>query len=164
MSPHIKKVSVGLIKDIAVIWDDLRLEMNNLVDSGMMARLALTEKYAKQAYSNLALKTSVEDVLRFTINKDLGQSNWKAVKLSDEQIEYAALDAMASVKLYDVLKDRLVQKSIDVGATIPEGWYTVNTKLGEPMRTKSAADGSEVIWKASDCTWYAAEKFQGYYP
>jgi ribonuclease D len=87
MSPHIKKVGVGLIKDIAVIWDDLRSEMNNLVDSGMMARLALTEKYAKQAYGNLALKTSVEDVLGFTINKDLGQSNWKAVKLSDEQIE-----------------------------------------------------------------------------
>jgi hypothetical protein len=71
---------------------------------------------------------------------------------------------MASVKLYDVRKDRLAQKSIDVGAAIPEGWYTFNTKLGKPRRAKPAADGSEVIWKASDCTWYAAGKFQGYYP
>jgi hypothetical protein len=76
----------------------------------------------------------------------------------------AALDAMACLKLDDMLKVRLAQKSIDVGATIPEAWYTFNTKLGEPACTKPAADGSEVIWKASDCTWYAAGKFQGYYP
>ncbi|KAJ6548896.1 ribonuclease H-like domain-containing protein [Mycena capillaripes] len=164
LSDKIKKVGVGLIKDISVLWDDLRTEMRNLTDSGMMARLMLVEKYPKQAYTNLALKTSVEDVLGFTIDKDLGQSDWSASKLSDEQLEYAALDAIASLKLHDVLVDSLARKSRQIKAQIPEGWYTFNTRMGEPTRTQLAEDGSEIAWKTSDCTWYTGGRFQSYYP
>ena len=73
------------MKDISVIWDNLRSEMKNLVDIGMMAKLILNEKYSKMSYGNLPLKMSVEDVLCFTINKDLCESNWSADMLSDEQ-------------------------------------------------------------------------------
>jgi hypothetical protein len=44
------------------------------------------EKYQKQAYSNLSLKISVEEILGFTIKKDLSQSDWGAKKLNKEQI------------------------------------------------------------------------------
>lgn len=66
---------MGLIKDIAVIWDDLRFEMRNLVDVGMMAKLLLAETHGKGGYSNLSLKTCVEEVLGYTIDKNLQQSD-----------------------------------------------------------------------------------------
>jgi hypothetical protein len=87
MSPNIKKVGVGVLKDVSVFWDDLRMEIRNVADSGMMARLMLAEKYQKQAYTNLSLKTSVEDILGFTIDKELSVSDWSTDKLTDEQLE-----------------------------------------------------------------------------
>ncbi|KAJ7123015.1 hypothetical protein C8R44DRAFT_735622 [Mycena epipterygia] len=42
--PNIKKVGVGLIKNINIVWDDLQFNMKHLVDVGMMAKLALAEK------------------------------------------------------------------------------------------------------------------------
>ena len=73
------------MKDISIIWDNLRSEMKNLVNVAMMAKFLLTEKYPKMSYGNLALKMNVKDVLGFTINKDLGENDWSANMLSDEQ-------------------------------------------------------------------------------
>jgi hypothetical protein len=94
----------------------MRMEMRNLEDAGMTARLLLAGKYPKQAYSKLSLKTSVEEVLGFSIEKDLAQSDWSAMQLTKEQIECkcttflkikmysqkldAARDAVASLQLY----------------------------------------------------------------
>ncbi|KAJ7638103.1 ribonuclease H-like domain-containing protein [Mycena rosella] len=161
-SPYIKKTGGGVIRDIQVVWDDLRLEMRNLVDVGMMAKLLLAEKYPKMAYGNLALKTSVEDVLGFELSKDLSASNWAASVISDEQTEYAALDAISSLRLYEVLEDALERKRREIGQDIPDAWYSFNSRSGEPTRRKPAADGSEIVWRMSDCTWYAGGKFQGY--
>lgn len=91
LSPDIAKVGVRLTRDISVLWDDLRTEMENLVDVGMMARLLLAEKYLKQAYSNMSLEMSVEDVLGYSLKKDLGESNWSLEQLSDEQKGYERL-------------------------------------------------------------------------
>jgi hypothetical protein len=52
MSPNIKKVGVGVLKDVSMFWDDLRMDIWNVADSGMMARLMLAEKYQKQVYTN----------------------------------------------------------------------------------------------------------------
>ncbi|KAJ7676148.1 hypothetical protein B0H17DRAFT_1140121 [Mycena rosella] len=68
-SAEIKKTRGGLTRDITVVWDDLRIEMRNLVDVGMMAKLVLAEKYPKMVYGNLALKTSVEDIIGFDLPK-----------------------------------------------------------------------------------------------
>ncbi|KAJ7910038.1 ribonuclease H-like domain-containing protein [Mycena leptocephala] len=150
---RVPKAGVGILKDISVVWDDMRMEMCNVADTGMMARLLLAEKLPKQAYSNLSLKTSVEEVLGFSIEKDLAQSDWSATQLTKEQIEYAARDAIASLHLYQILKVRLEDKREELSTAIPEGWYTFNSRLGDPTCTRLAADGTEVIWKLSDCTW-----------
>ncbi|KAJ7187196.1 ribonuclease H-like domain-containing protein [Mycena filopes] len=150
-SPDVIKAGVGLIKDIAVVWDDMRMEMMHLVDVGMMSRLLLAENYPKAAYGNMSLKNSVEDGLGYSISKDLTQSDWAAAKLTDEQIEYAALDAVASLRLYEVLGPALERRSTEIDSQIPGAWYTFNTKAGEPTRVKRAADGTEITWKTSDC-------------
>ncbi|KAJ7642615.1 ribonuclease H-like domain-containing protein [Mycena polygramma] len=162
-SRHILKVGVGLVRDIQVIWDDLRCEMKSLVDAGMMARLLLAEKYPKGSYNNLALKTSVEDVLGYSVSKELSESDWSASKLTDEQKRYAALDAIASIRLHDVLVKELEAKSKRIDSPISAAWYTFNTRIGEPTRQRRGVDsGQEIIWKTSDCTWFAGGKFQGY--
>ncbi|KAJ6449311.1 ribonuclease H-like domain-containing protein [Mycena vitilis] len=161
LSPDITKVGVGLISDVGVLWDDLRTEMVNLVDVGLMARLLLAEKYPKAAYSNLSLKTSVEEVLGYTIAKELGSSDWAAETLSNEQKDYAALDAVASLRLHEVLKVTLPERGNEIGAEIPAAWYTFNTKTGEPTRVKRAADGTEIVWRTSDCTCSVKEGENG---
>ncbi|KAJ7907075.1 hypothetical protein B0H13DRAFT_1879901 [Mycena leptocephala] len=131
----------------------MRMEMRNVADAGMMARLLLAEKHPKQAYSNLSLETSVEEALGFSIEKDLAQSDWSAKQLTRNRLNAnAARDAVASLHLYQILKVRLEDEREEIGTAIPEGWYTFNSRLGDPMRTRLAADGTEVIWKPSDCT------------
>ncbi|KAJ7466101.1 ribonuclease H-like domain-containing protein [Mycena latifolia] len=88
--------------------------MCNLVDVGMMARLLLAERYPKGSYGNLALKTCAQDVLGFELSKDLSVSDWAADKLEDEQLEYAGLDAIASLRLYEVLEDALMRRRIEI--------------------------------------------------
>ncbi|KAJ6589644.1 hypothetical protein B0H19DRAFT_1058637 [Mycena capillaripes] len=58
-------------------------------------------KKGNNPYGNLVLKTSVEEILGYTV----------AIKLNDEQLECAALDAIASLKLHGVLVKHLVLKS-----------------------------------------------------
>ncbi|KAJ7710929.1 ribonuclease H-like domain-containing protein [Mycena rosella] len=161
-SPQVKKTGGGLTRDILVIWDDLRIEMLNLVDVGMMAKLVLAEKYPKMAYGNLVLRTSVQDILGFEMSKDLATSDWSVATLTDAQTDYAALDAVASLRLFEVLEDALARKSHTIGQSIPDAWYRFNSRSGEPTRRRLAADGSEILWRTSDCTWYAGGKFQGY--
>ncbi|KAJ7749108.1 ribonuclease H-like domain-containing protein [Mycena metata] len=121
LSPNIKKIGVGLANDILALWDDLRTEAVNLVDAGMMAKLLLAEKYSNTAYGNLSLQTSVADVLGYIVNKDAGVSNWSVDKLSDEQLEYAGLDAIAAETLYHAMVPALETKSAEIGSPIPRG-------------------------------------------
>ncbi|KAJ7105529.1 hypothetical protein C8R44DRAFT_745692 [Mycena epipterygia] len=148
-SPNIKKVGIGLIKDINVVWDDLQTDMKHLVDTGMM--------------------TSVEDIFGYTIWKELTTSGWVADNLTDTQIRCraacrlvagdaggagagAALDAIASLRLHEVLVDTLDRKGQEIDVIIPFTWYTLNLRMGEAMRLKPAADGSELAWRAAECT------------
>ncbi|KAJ7858549.1 hypothetical protein B0H13DRAFT_1901789 [Mycena leptocephala] len=79
---------------------------------------------------------------RFSIEKDLAQSNWSTIQLSKEQIEYVLTkirrrpDAVASLQLYQALKVRLEVKREEIGTAIPEGWYTFNSRLGDLTRTR----------------------------
>ncbi|KAJ7759711.1 ribonuclease H-like domain-containing protein [Mycena maculata] len=99
--PNIKKAGVALTNELTVFWDDFRFELVNLVDVGLMAKLVLCEKYQNTSYSNLSLKVSVEEILGYTITKDLQKSDWTKDNLDRDQIIYAATDAVASLLLHD---------------------------------------------------------------
>ncbi|KAJ7488884.1 ribonuclease H-like domain-containing protein [Mycena latifolia] len=149
LSPDIRKIGVGLSNDILVIWDDLRIDMRNLTDAGLMAKLVLAEKYSKTAYGNLSLKSSVEDVLGYELSKELSNSDWSAKDLTDDQIKYAGIDAIAALRLYEVLKPQLERKSKAIEQHIPDAWYRFNSKSGEPIRLKQAPDGGDIPWRVS---------------
>ncbi|KAJ7758171.1 ribonuclease H-like domain-containing protein [Mycena maculata] len=160
--PNIKKAGVALTNELTVFWDDFRFELVNLVDVGLMAKLVLCEKYQNTSYSNLSLKVSVEEILGYTITKDLQKSDWTKDNLDRDQIIYAATDAVASLLLHDALSIEMEIKGNEIGTKVPQAWYTFNTRFGEPVRTKLSFTGSEVQWKLSDCTWFAGGKFVGY--
>ncbi|KAJ7448107.1 ribonuclease H-like domain-containing protein [Mycena latifolia] len=163
LSPDIKKVGVGLMSDMQVIWDDLRIDMNNLVDVGFMAKLALAEKYPKTTYGNLSLKVSVEEILGFELSKDLTTSGWKGT-ISEAQIKYAGLDALAALRLHEVLEEELARKIIRIEHDIPDGWYSFNSRAGDAFKIKPGYEGADIAWRTSGCTWYSGGRFIGYYP
>lgn len=70
-----------------MIWDDLRFEMRNLVDVGLMARLLLVEKFPKMSFNNLALQACVEELLGCEFPKEMALSDWATEELDDEQIQ-----------------------------------------------------------------------------
>ncbi|KAJ7934483.1 ribonuclease H-like domain-containing protein [Mycena leptocephala] len=142
-SPDIAKVGVGLTSsNIGVIWDDLRTEMKMLVDAGLMAKLYLVEKHEKG-----------EELLGYNIKNEESASEWAADELSAEQKNYTAIDAAASLRLYEYLALALKRRNKEIDSAIPRAWYTFSTKMGEPTRLKRGPDGAEMVWRTSDCTW-----------
>ncbi|KAJ7137602.1 ribonuclease H-like domain-containing protein [Mycena crocata] len=156
ISETIAKAGVGMISDLQVIWADLGLEMKNVVDVGLMARLLLVESYADGAYANLSMVNAMRDVLGFTISKKMQKSNWKGDdnELTEEQKKYAAIDANASLKLYEALVPRLQKKAADRNINISEGWFTFNSSYGEPTRKQRTYWGKEAPWSTRDCPWF----------
>ncbi|KAJ6479831.1 ribonuclease H-like domain-containing protein [Mycena sanguinolenta] len=163
-SPNIIKAGAGLANDIKVLWDDLRINVNRFVDVGYMARLALCERNYAGGYSGLALKTCVEEILGHLLNKYQQKSDWSVDELTNEQIEYAALDAFASKRLHEHLNTLLVAKAHKTSTVIPHSWYTFNGKMGEPICINTAFDGMDMAWRPAECTWFIGGKFVGYWP
>ncbi|KAJ7258999.1 ribonuclease H-like domain-containing protein [Mycena rebaudengoi] len=161
-SLDITKTGVGLVSDIPVIWNDTRTEINNLVDAGLMAKLLYCEKYSDSGYNNLSMTVSVAEVLGAYIPKDLRLSDW-SIDLTPEQIQYAGLDAIASLQLYNKLTLALDEKATSIGQDIPEDWYSFNSARGEPTRVGLSCKGEELPWSPRICPWFFLGKFQGYY-
>ncbi|KAJ7679810.1 hypothetical protein B0H17DRAFT_1138950 [Mycena rosella] len=85
---------------------------------------------------NLALKTSGEDILGFDLPKDLSASDWSSASLTEQQIEFAkdaALDAIVSLKLYEVLVDALKRKSERIGQGIPTHGIALTAGLASQL-------------------------------
>ncbi|KAJ6579189.1 ribonuclease H-like domain-containing protein [Mycena vulgaris] len=149
-SPDIIKVGLGVVNDIPVIWNDLRLDVNNLVDAGMMARLLLVEKYPNGAYQNLSMDTAAQEILGFRVNKDEQVSDWTGT-LSDAQLRYAGTDAIVVLRLYEALQPQLRARASQLGRDIPDAWYNFNSRMGEPTRVKRTVHGVVVPW--SEKSW-----------
>ncbi|KAJ7118461.1 ribonuclease H-like domain-containing protein [Mycena crocata] len=163
-SANIAKAGVGLAGDVKVFWTDMRSNLMNLVDVGLMSKLLLSEKYPDGGFTNLSLQTSVAEILGYHIEKDYQEgTDWKGDFSSDSpEIQYAALDAVASLKLYEVLVPALARKAEMVSRRIPDDWYCFNSNLGETYRLTKSVTNSEVPWNAKDCPWFFSGKFQGY--
>ncbi|KAJ7229263.1 ribonuclease H-like domain-containing protein [Mycena rebaudengoi] len=162
MSADIIKAGVGVVNDIPVLWNDARLNLYNLVDTGLMAKLLLCQKYCDSGYSNLSMQISCAEILHCYVDKDQRTSDWKG-ELDQEQIEYSAKDAMISLRLFHKLKEALDVKEADIAQVIPNGWYTFNSKYGEPVRQRKTIRGEDINWATKDCPWFIGGKFQNYY-
>jgi ribonuclease D len=85
VSEEVIKAGVGLPNDISVLWNDTRIDLMNMVDAGLMAKLWMCRKYSESSYSNLSMLISAAEVLKLYVDKEQRVSNWKE-PLSEEQI------------------------------------------------------------------------------
>ncbi|KAJ7709302.1 ribonuclease H-like domain-containing protein [Mycena metata] len=162
--PDITLVGVGLVSDVNVIWEDLRIDMQSLADVGLMAMLWRPEDHADEAFRNLSLEAAAQKVLGVTIDKGRQKTTTWSEELSDEDITYAAIDAAASLRLFETLVSCLAEKETLLEKNIPQSWYTFNSTEGELTRTKKSFRGGVIGWSTRDCTWFVGGKFQGYFP
>ncbi|KAJ7105803.1 ribonuclease H-like domain-containing protein [Mycena epipterygia] len=163
-SPEIVEVGIGLDSDVPHLWRDLRTDIKNMVEVGLMEKLVLTHKYSEQGYGNLSLQASVAEILGFYMSKSVHDSDWKGTynkgQLTDSQITYAAINAAAFLRLYEALVPEDKQRKLRV--SIPRNWYSMNSVYGELRKKYLTMRGEELAWSVKDCYWYSASKFQGY--
>ncbi|MCL7041508.1 hypothetical protein MKW94_016021 [Papaver nudicaule] len=95
-------VGVGVYEDGNKLSDDYKLKVAKTVDLPKLAAAKLKRKELKQAgLQGLANTVLLRDLPK---PKDVTLSKWDAAFLTDEQIQYACLDAFVSFKLGDVLR------------------------------------------------------------
>ncbi|KAJ7654016.1 ribonuclease H-like domain-containing protein [Mycena polygramma] len=152
-SPEIVLAGAGLTSDVSVIWEDLRIDMQELADVGLMTRLWKPEEHAEESFQNLALEQAAQEVLGITIDKSRQKNvDWKS-NLSDADIIYAAIDAAVSLRLYERLEKKLAEKEDTIGKRIPRSWYSYNMTEGEVTRIDQSYNGKVIPWSMRDCSW-----------
>jgi ribonuclease D len=75
-SSSIIKAGVGISNDANIFWEDLRTNMKNLADAGLMTRIAHIELHQDELFGPLALDTAAAEVLNVTIDKTYQKSDW----------------------------------------------------------------------------------------
>ncbi|KAJ6630465.1 ribonuclease H-like domain-containing protein [Mycena sp. CBHHK59/15] len=164
-SDNIVKTGVGLSSDVTVMWNDMHIDLRNLVDAGLIAKLIYCEEFGHLAYGNLSLQTCVELIFKMYVDKKHQTGNWTGEDSeqnkvhSKEQILYA----IASLRLYDKLIPLLETKGSTLGRPIPSEWYSFNAFRGDLFRRTLTVRGETVPWSIKDCSWFFGGKFQGYF-
>lgn len=102
---NILKVGVGVYEDVNKLFSDYCLEVNRFLDLRYLA----FDLPAMQGKS-LSLKSLGAELLGVDLNKSksLRCSNWDAATLSEEQVRYAADDAIVAAKIFSEIKKRKV--------------------------------------------------------
>ncbi|GFQ75605.1 exonuclease 3'-5' domain-containing protein 2 [Trichonephila clavata] len=97
------KVGVGVAEDANKLFNDYGLEVRGFVDLRYLAQ-DLKEVQGK----NMSLKSLGIELLGIDLNKskELRCSDWNAPHLSEEQVEYAANDAIIAAKVFTMIQRR----------------------------------------------------------
>lgn len=99
----ILKVGVGVYEDVNKLFNDYCLEVNRFLDLRYLA-FDLPELQGK----SLSLKSLGAELLGVDLNKSrsIRCSDWDAPTLSEEQVKYAADDAIIAAKIFSEIKKR----------------------------------------------------------
>ncbi|KAJ7459523.1 ribonuclease H-like domain-containing protein [Mycena galericulata] len=153
-SKGILKVGTGFINDAKAFWESLGWSPRSLVEIGHMIRLAFPERYAEMA-GPVSLETLVQDLLGLPLDKGPQRSQWDLIsEASGLEIEYAGLDAQASLECYDLLAaptGPLQTKARSLQRYIPDDWYTFHWVDGEPVRIEPDYLGRPCPWNYTVC-------------
>ncbi|XP_061361258.1 3'-5' exonuclease-like [Gastrolobium bilobum] len=98
---NITFVGVGIEEDAEKLLEDYSLHVNNLVELGTLAADMLDDPELKRA----GLKTLALRVLEKEVEKPkrISRSKWDKLFLTEEQVEYACIDAFVSFEIGRVL-------------------------------------------------------------
>lgn len=115
--------------------------------NGVVETNALHQLLNPQISYNISLKNLTRNYLHFDLDKSCQMSNWGRRPLSEEQIEYAACDALVLLRLYDVMfcEAQQAQSNIQSKFTIDMilETFTVSTaRSPRSAKTKRAVPNS----------------------
>ncbi|KAJ7171230.1 ribonuclease H-like domain-containing protein [Mycena filopes] len=160
----IAKVGTGFGNDGKAIWEDLGCNVRTFVDVGFMIRLWNPEGYATRN-NNISLEDCVADLLGLALNKAPGtEIKWdEPIEEQEGAIEYAGLDAQASLEIYNEVSKRLRSKELTLGRLIPNDWYTYHFVQGAATRTVKNYLGMPHPWSYTVCPWYVGGVFSNYH-
>ncbi|KAJ7448302.1 ribonuclease H-like domain-containing protein [Mycena galericulata] len=162
-SPDIAKVGFGLANDARVLGE-VGEDVQNFVELGLMPKFANPEAYMNEPQTPISLARAVQVILGKDIDKDeQKEGNWTGF-LTPKQIQYAGLDAQASLEVYFEL-ERLIEAQGDaLGRPVPKDWYTFDARQGRPTRRQETVRGEYLPWSPRLCPWWAlTAQFHGYF-
>ena len=121
-NPQVHKVGRNIALDLKNLHDDSGSSTPFIggVDLGQLAKAKNIVSDARAGLSELCIKT-----LSCILPKDLNtriSTDWSADTLTEDQIQYAALDAWASLKIYEKLNSLQIPASVDFNSRLPEGY------------------------------------------
>lgn len=110
-NPAIFKVGFGLSGDIAQIQRTLGVSVVNVLDINRLFR-------AQGHIKEIGVKTAVALVFgqRFVKSRKATTSNWSNTQLTDAQLLYAANDAWAALRVYELMGQALPRSPLAQGA------------------------------------------------
>lgn len=91
----------------------------------------------------LGYQKALAQVLTIDIPKDVSRSDWLARPLSDQQLNYAALDVRHLPSLYEVVRERLKANEL---------WHIFDAECAEVCRVPKAINPDE-IWRSHGNAW-----------
>ncbi|KAL0047414.1 hypothetical protein WJX82_002778 [Trebouxia sp. C0006] len=105
-SEEMKKIGVGISGDAHKLHRDFGVQCVGLVCLSEEANVRLCSSANGRMPQKWSLAGLMQELLHLTLDKgiDIRCSNWETCPLSSEQKAYAATDAYAAVKLYQVLQ------------------------------------------------------------
>lgn len=65
------------MNDAFVVWEDLRTDMRNLVDVGLMVRLWKVEDHQDENFLPMAMDLAAEEALGLKVDKAYQRADWK---------------------------------------------------------------------------------------
>jgi hypothetical protein len=97
------KVGVGILDDLKKLRKDFNVPYKQYVDIGTAAKRSRNNSGLRKF--GLAGLTKQYFNVNLVKPKSISMSNWETYTLSDEQISYAAYDALLGVQLYMAMED-----------------------------------------------------------
>ncbi|KAK7040607.1 ribonuclease H-like domain-containing protein [Favolaschia claudopus] len=162
-SPHIVKCTVGVTSDTTRLWLDFRIQCRRFLDLGFMVRIGAPLLYAEKpedhAAANISLQRCVADILGRSLDKTVQDHDWKGglpdesqdAENYNELLQYAALDAEASLELFFVIENLVQAQMIALDRHLPEYWYCYNFIDGIAVRLYQSQLGRNIGWKWTIC-------------
>ncbi|KAI3917933.1 hypothetical protein MKW98_000167 [Papaver atlanticum] len=138
-------VGAGIDGDAHKLWVDYGLYVGITEEVGSLAAYKLTKtigEYRESGFYKAGLKNLAKDVLSLDLPKErkIQTSNWNVSFLTEQQIEYACLDAFVSFKLGIHLRGRPNLTHVDERRSQPKKFFKDSS---EPK--KAEEEGTEQV-------------------
>ncbi|KAF7311174.1 hypothetical protein MKEN_01018600 [Mycena kentingensis (nom. inval.)] len=160
-SPNIVKVACATLSQVKYLWEDLNIDVQNIIDVGLMTRLCFPHYLPIQGFGPLSLQESSRMILGRETEKGDLCSDWQRAQPTKKQIQCAGMEAALPVQIFEIADEKLHATRSRYGCLCPTWWYTLHGTFGSIAHGKSD-DTRVALWNLSTCHWFSKGKFQGY--